>query len=745
MNKFKKFFASVLVFLLIIYPMIPVLVYAEESLETGTAVSAVTAVSEVNTTEINAQVETVVIPVSEQTDETITPFPLPTPTAESSTATATPSVSIVNNAQVGTVAEVAATTGGNTQVSTDSAKMTTGDAATIATAVSLTNSTLVNSSLEVGVIAVLDTWYGDIILDPPSQARASGENSAQMNGLDVHNEETSVVTIASASADTGNNSQQSEIGTTMTTGQAIALSQSNAIVNTTLVGADVFTFLPENIWLWSGTIRNWEYPGSVSFAQPISNLNISQGSQCGDGCNTNLSVDNQAQVTTVAMASSSTGSNSQVSGGEASMTTGNAYAGAVATSVVNTTLIDSRYRLLSLLLFAPWGGDLVFAYPDLSLSALGPPEVKEGEDIVYEVIINNEGDASAREVSLNLVVSDESQIVYEANEGWEAQKPEETVKRTFTVPTNGKAGQTLVLKAMVTNATSEESRSNNQATTRTKILASPETAQKNENSASSTSTEVPKLRLSSKNNIHEFVYPGDQVTYDMTVYNDGPVRAKNIVLIQYFFTPDGEKISQFQGKVGNLAVNGHKDIRFLMQTGTSLSAGNYYTESHVVGQSEEGVTTTSNIVRNGLELRLRATKNTTVLGATTQAAEALTPAQEEILGAALAPKNCQECLSFPWYIAITLGSIFYYLICRRQIDYSRAIRWGLALPLSAYAGLIMSNPDCVNGIVILPSASGWCQWFLPLAYLIYFVIMGTRPLIMRVREKLFIPAQATIN
>jgi hypothetical protein len=531
-----------------------------------------------------------------------------------------------------------------------------------------------------------------------------------------------VLTVASASAETGNNTQIAGGNASMVTGQAMALSQSNALVNTTLLNADIFTLLPENIWLWSGTIRNWEGPGSVTTASALSNLSSQIGAECNSGCNTNISVANQASVTTTAIATASTGDNSQTTQGDARMSTGNAYAASIATSVVNTTLINSRYRQLSLLLFAPWSGNLIFAYPDLQISARAPEQVNVGEDISCDITIKNSGYAKAKNVELRLSASETDQVIYEANDAWGELPPDSTTTRTFKIGTTGRAGQTIVLDTKVESESTEESSENNQVILNTIVRQQP-SPQSISMSNNEISTETPKIRLSSQNNIHEFAYPGDKITYDMVIYNDGPIDAKNIVLAQEFYFPNGEKISEFYGKVGDLAINQRRNIRFVMRTGVELPSGDYYTQSTALGQSDRGVETRSNMVENRLVLRLKQILSEAIENKV-EAAEIADQAEVLGINTQIPPIQCADCLSFPWYVAITLGTLFYYAITSKQRDFAQALRWGLALPLSAYGGLILSNPSCTQGITMLPSAGNWCLWFLPASYAIYFGIMS---------------------
>lgn len=699
---------------------LPALIYADEitslsspipttTIVTGDVEAISTSLSEVNTTTIDSQIEVSTISVSEPSQVAI-PFSLGNEVESTQTATQQQVEEIKNvETEIINTAEAIASTGNNEQIAASASALTlTGDAKAMASAVSVANTMMVESEIEVGVVFVTETWYGDIVIDPVNWELDRGSGT---DNLSATNRGTSVYTIATSSAETGNNTQVASDSATMSTGEGSTISQSNAVVNATFINADIFNFLPENIWLWSGNILNWGNPGSIIQGQAISNMS-SQNDACDDPqCLVHTTTQNeQTQVQTVAIANATSGDNTQVSSGSATMTTGNAYAGAVATSIVNSTLINSRYRQLSLLLFAPWTGNLVFAYPDLGIKMSAPTQVYEGEEIVYQVMTTNYGYGQAKNVTLEAKAINSESMIYETNDSWETQLAGSEVLKIFSVKTDGKAGQIVTMKASVENKLAEESNENNYAEQITQVL--PRTTA-NQNIAN------PKLNLSSRNNIHEYVYPGDQVTYDMTVFNDGPVNLKNIVLVQHFYTPDGEKISQFVGKVGNLSINGRKNIHFVMRVSDQLAAGNYYTESYAEGVSEQERDVNSNMVSNDLVLRLKGMAG--VLPETTvEAAEALSPAQEQVLGMAMKPRSCGECLAFPWYIAISLGSLIYYLICRRQDDYAKAVRYGMALPLSAYAGLIMSNQQCATGIIMLPSASVWCQWFLPIAYAIYF-------------------------
>lgn len=753
-KKIKKFLVIVLTFLVMFNQFLPVLVMAEGELpapsaspvtvvETGDAAARAVSENQTNTTAINGNIDTVMVPVTENSPEVIDPFPEPSPTpvpsielspspesiiATDSATDVGPSPSpnvteiVINNqATTETTTEASAETGDNVQVGGETT-MATGDSLALSSSITLVNTTLIDATLQVGVIAILSEWNGDILLDPMMGAGSLTSSRATPGNIDITNSNTTVATTTEAVANTGDNLQVASGSGELTTGAAVAIAENNALVNTTVVGADIFTLLAENLWLWSGKILNWESPGSVSPASAISNASsLTNQEGCQETCSLDVTIDNQADVTTTTIATASTGGNTQIASGSAMMTTGSAVAAAVATTMVNTTLINARYRQLSLLMLAPWSGNLVFKYPDLLVSAEAPSEVYEGEEITYTVRVKNRGYGRAMGVDWLHNITNQTEIIEENKERVGELESGATMTRTLQLASDGWAGQTITLTAMATSGNSEESITNNMAVVQTKVIARTSDAP-SADEAENNPEEVPKLRLSSQNNIHEFVMPGDGVTYDMEAYNDGPVGAKNVVLIQDFYAPDATFISRFQGRVGELALNQRRTIRFVLQTGSSLKPGEYYTESHLWGESDQGAGTTSNTVHNSLSLRARAVAEIETM-TNARAAAALSPEQEQILGAAIGTTNCRDCVAFPWYVAITLGSLAYYLMTSRRSDYGRAVRWGLPLPLAAYGGLIWSNPGCSNGLIMLPSSTSACQLFLPFAFLIYLGIM----------------------
>jgi len=704
---------------------------ARQELVTGDAVAEAISETEIATTAVESEVETSVVNVGGETD--VTPFALQEPgeasggveaaeelVSEEASAAAEITgarergIEVENQTQVEVETVAIADTGHNQQEAEGEGEqiMETGDAAAVANSVTLVNTTLVNSQLQVGVINVLSAWDGDVILDPLEEG---GELvwGAGIAGLTINNEGT-VEIITEASATTGGNSQAGGEEQSLTTGAAMALASSYTQSGLTMTNAQLLQILGENLWMWTGKIYNWEYPGSVSDPSDLWGQ-TGQEQGCTD-CATRIGVNNQTEVTVVTRAEASTGGNSQVGATTQTMQTGNALAAATSTTLVNTTLINSKLTLLHLMLFDEWSGNLVFAYPDLEVKATAPEQVQEGEEISYTVTVTNLGQKKAVGVSWDyLVTNDEHEVDKGGAEKGELL-PGESLSATVGIGTEGRGGHTVKLVAQASGTNTESSASNNWVEVTTLVVAREATQEEEDQEPGE--PEETTLALSGQNNAGEGVYLGDGVRYEFIAENLGPVRAMEIMLTQAFYTPEGELISEVKGLVGELALNERARIDFVMTPKPPLTAGSYYTISYLTGKSDQGVELVSNGVINQIPILARLTGQ---LVGQVQAAEGpRSDANADVAGEVLGADNsCQDCQAWPWYWGVGLGSLAYFWVSRKRKGFGQIVRWGLTIPLTGYAGVLWQHPDCRQGLVLLASLGIWCRWYLPIAYGLY--------------------------
>lgn len=694
---------------------------AELEMETGTAVAVAESVGVVNTTLVESEIE-VATEVVKETEGDIVPFVM----EKEATNSAEPesneggneegvNIEIDNQTEVVTIASASAITGENLQVqegATGEAKMSTGTAVALANGVTVANTTLINSELEVGTISVVTPWEGDLILE-----QMKGENGSffkLIGGIDISNT-GEVYGETTAEAVTGENVQQASGSAVMETGDGVALASNKTMANTTLIGVDVFELLVENLFLWSGGIRNWEHAGS--WTDPLTMLAGAGKGECeADGCINEVEIENEAKVTTVAQATAVSGGNTQVTSGDASMVTGPAYAGASTTNIVNTTLIDSRYRLLQLLLFSPWKGDLVFAYPDLVAGLQVPGEVKAGEILRFKAGVVNEGDKKMVDSKLRVLVSDGTKIVLDQERGVGDLDVNELREEEFELKVDS-GWQKLMVRVEATGSEADENESNNWAEAEVSILEQVDGA----GGSDEESEAEASLALTGGNNIGEYVYGGDGVRYQFKVCNEGPSGTNELMMIQRFFNQDGVWLGEMELPLGELESGKCRNVNFVFTV--PPVAGEYYTETVVKGMAGGRTEIFSNTINDPLPVRARLA-SLIVSEAAAQEGSILGGSEDMVLGDQDSASVCANCNPWPWYgLSVVLSLSYYWLNSKKEDVRKRRYGLGMTAPLIAYGGLWMSSPGCRDGLLLLGRSGFCCKWFLVIALVIYGVIM----------------------
>ncbi len=183
---------------------------------------------------------------------------------------------------------------------------------------------------------------------PLSEPIATTTPSELDQNASVSNTATTTSTVVS-DASTGGNSATSTDNTGITaiqTGDAIATADVVNVVNVNLFNSDALVAFLDNLSAGDTTINldssAFDHDGSIGCS----------------GCATQISATDTASISNTAVARASTGDNS-VSGGDAAISTGNAYAAANVATLANVTLVDSHYVMLVLNNFGSWAGNLV--------------------------------------------------------------------------------------------------------------------------------------------------------------------------------------------------------------------------------------------------------------------------------------------------------------------------------------------------------------------------------------------------
>src|SRR3989338_7395048 len=186
------------------------------------------------------------------------------------------------------------------------------------------------------------------------------EDTEDAPNLDVSIDNEGVVeNEATTTAATGENNASSISETEITTGDAYASANVVSVVNLNLLESNGFLYLLNNFLQSLGHIdlrlfTSSETPPDNPCGTPT----------CDDLASTlDVETQNEATISNVVIARSSTGSNF-AAGGNALINTGNAYAGANVVNIANTNIINSNYLLFAFNNFGGWDGDLIFPNSD---------------------------------------------------------------------------------------------------------------------------------------------------------------------------------------------------------------------------------------------------------------------------------------------------------------------------------------------------------------------------------------------
>src|SRR3989344_756497 len=404
---------------------------------TGDATAETETVSQVNINEVEAQ-------------------PLPEENAE---------VILINNEGVlENEATTTAATGENNASSTGETLITTGDAYASANVVSVVNLNLVESD---GFLYLLNNFLqslGHIDLrlftsseTPPDNPCGTPTCDDLASTLDVETQnEATISNVVIARSSTGSNFAAGG-NALINTGNAYAGANVVNIANTNIINSNYLLFAFNNFGGWDGDLifpnsdffssfftssflggganvsntnlfnsptffvvfrifGNWNgsvfnAPEGISWAETPSGLELfstdqdSENNMVSDGnIDLNVETNNTANIRNNVKVFALTGENKATSAnGDASIDTGNAYAGANVLNVINSNIVSSNWIIALINIFGDWSGNISFGQPDLWVATQveGPETSSPGSEAIFHTTVANRGDASASNVRFN--------------------------------------------------------------------------------------------------------------------------------------------------------------------------------------------------------------------------------------------------------------------------------------------------------------------------------------------------------
>ncbi len=512
----------------------------------------------------------------------------------------------------------------------NSAQLTTGDAMAVATNLALINATLLTSIVQFNLLNIFDNYTGDIILPNPDYLRNSFlENwlklaSSDYSSIQVNNQ-AALNNQSLASAQTGDNTQLIEQETQATennlitgTAQSVTCAEleSNLFYNQLLRYDLNFNILAD----WSGQIYGWEDPDNIQY--PSANLrklqqflslstNTDENNPGEEGIKSTpsqLTINNQSTVDMITQATANTGSNRQelIDVDQATLETGEARALAQSYALVNPVFLDSQLSYTNLNILADWSGNLIFAYPDLSIKLLtAPATITEEQTVNYLLQISNTGLATARDIVLSatlpyvksLSVKNQKVQHQAQSDTWSwslaTLAPMSSQQLMFTVSMDTLPTTLSSIKNLwQVTSKDRESMSNNQ------LLQFIPVTPKNQNESNFPSdqttthssledlkknSQAPKITLNISTNVHQFIYPGDSVLFNIKLDNQGDL-CRHSQLHAVLLDPWQQVIGGGTIDLDDIQAKEKLQLDFKMSLPSEALLGNYQLLAFVSGE-----------------------------------------------------------------------------------------------------------------------------------------------------------------
>lgn len=402
----------------------------DADIDTGDAAAGSDVYNEVNTNVVSNNYQETVINIEGTSDEDVNLLDQFQTLLEQDRAENPPGSLVVSNeneADVTNDINVTANSGENTieteGVGDTSAAIQTGDATALSNAVNVVNTNIVGNNVLFAVVNVYGEWNGDLIVPGEGLLEVTPEPTYSETVI-VNENEAEVENNTVVEANTGENSISQEgdgNSAAVITGAAYAGSEVLNVVSTNIVQNNFFFLLVNNLGSWTGKILNWNEE-----SEEYTNIFSYDFGVLGDGETPTIDGilaifnKNTATVTNNVNVSANTGGNEITAEGnnnQALIETGNALAMAKIVNFINTNIIGNNWIFAIVNIMGQWNGDMVFAYPDLSVGISdGRDQVGSGESVNYQITYKNNGKAASENanilISLPSFVSSQDSLNY---------------------------------------------------------------------------------------------------------------------------------------------------------------------------------------------------------------------------------------------------------------------------------------------------------------------------------------------
>lgn len=609
-----------------------------------------------------------------------------------------------NQANLENDVEVGALTGENQANENNNAVISTGDAIALANLANLVNLNILGSKFFLVFINILGDFEDDLILPRPENftvidQEGNPQDPAFTPVIFANQNEATLDDQVLATAETGTNEEINNQGDNLIeTGDAQAVANTISLINLNIFRNSWFFFIINCLGNWTGQILGWSTPGGAD--QPTEGSQVYQLGMDGtapegealDGGGFPYSIfqnQNQATVSSNINTWASTGENqANENEGNASIFTGNAWSLANLFNLINLNILGGRWFFGLINILGNWTGNAIFAYPDVVVSLTnGMKQVMVGETTHYTLSFQNQGYDEASNVWVGFELPQGTSFLGDSsgltptvsgnNYSWFIGSLKVGEEGSFTIQVrinpdfsfeeplsfwskiipqahaaeNGKESE-VVANASIGTADPESDLSNNQASAKTLVYLPEEEG---------VGQGQPILEVSAKNNVGEYIYSGDTVTFEIYVSNTGGSPSHDTYLLQTLYNgvPADFGVAEFE--IGTVEPGKVAKLSFGLQLADNglLPAGHYYTIAQAFGKAPDGEEAVSNQARTDFELRVKEI-------ASLFEARALEEEKGEILG------TCQPTEEILPYVLLFLLSSFYLLDKSKKLSKIKA-------------------------------------------------------------------------
>jgi uncharacterized repeat protein (TIGR01451 family) len=541
--------------------------------------------------------------------------------------------------------------GGDTEIES-------GDAQALANVINIVNLNLVGSQFFLGIINILGDFVGDLILPrpelflPPNDEGSNG--SSEPTVIFSNQNQAEIENNLQTTAETGENETSDNQGDSLIeTGDAQSTSNVLTIANSNIRLSDWFFVLINHFGNWTGNVLGWSTPESQETSQSEATtafgLNSTsdgggQGSSStGGGTPSAILNNNQAQIENNIEVSAETGDNqANQNGGDTEVSSGQATALANLLNLINLNILGGRWFMGIVNVLGDWNGNVVFAYPDVAIGLTnGSGEAEAGEQTSYTLTYENQGHDQAGNVQIEFTLP-EGVIFLGDSSGFIPDFAGQTCRWSIGDLGVGQKGSFEIIvqvdpdfnpsselsfiqslkEKIISPAYAAEARSGEEVTTMAAIgTLDPESdlgnnivsvktilysKEKEDSENDGVDYRLPELEVTAWNNVAEFVYPGDIVTFEITVRNRSDVPAKETVVIQKLFNgiPD-EDFGAAGFSLGTIEPGKRLVLSFglALEDSDALAAGFYHTEAQAFAFAPSGIEVVSNQARTDFQIK----------------------------------------------------------------------------------------------------------------------------------------------